>query len=149
MLIAVMASSVFSVALTAKQSGGKGQRKLLAAQASKQLTGMLKNYVTADYTSASVAALGPNSTNAFNTWSLESAALGITCTHSGGAGVNHYALLNGSHTVTGILPGWMEQPPYNGTVVYHVCGTGCFNSRTASDASVMPGVTVNIDWTEP
>lgn len=144
MLIAIMASSVFSVALTAKQSGGKAQRKLIAAQVSKQVTGALKNYVTADFSDPT---RGPNANNAVNRWSLESVNPPVDCIDH--AGTNEYALTPGSHTITGILPGWLEAAPYLGTLKYHVCAAGCANSMQASDGSFIPGVTVTIDWTEP
>lgn len=149
LLSAIMVSSVFSVALTAKQSGGKGERKLLAGQVTKQMLGTLKNYQTSDYSSAQVASWGPNANNAANRWSLEDNTVtpAIDCVGPGHP-ANEYALryvgAGTTHTVRGILPTWFEAAPFNATLRYYVNG-----SRTSADGKVIPQISVTVDWTEP
>lgn len=149
LLSAIMVSSVFSVALTAKQSGGKGERKMLAGQVTKQMIGTLKNFQTSDYSTAQVATWGPNANNGANRWSLEDNTVTppIDCVAAGHP-ANEYALryvgAGTTHTVTGILPAWFEAAPFNATLKYYVNG-----SRTASDGKVIPQINVTVDWTEP
>lgn len=151
LLTSVMVSSVFSVALTAKQSGGKSERRMAAAQASRQMMNRLKSYVTGDTASTIIA--GPNANNGTNKWSLRDTTVSpnitdaTTCTGTCGgvvcgAAPNVYALCPGTHTVTGILPGGLVAAPYSGTLQYYV-GTETIGGQLA------PQVNVTINWTEP
>lgn len=144
MLMAVMVSSVFSVVLSTKQSGGKSDRKLAASQASKEMTTMLKGFVS-DPTARGLGEPidGPNTNNGVNEWALDDATQSppITCAH-GTLGPNHYALAAGTHTVTGVLPSWFAGPPYLGTMRYFV------NVAVVNGQDV-PQVAVQVDWTEP
>ena len=134
LLTSIMVTSVFSVALTTKTVTKKGSRKLIAVQTARQLTGMLKNYVTGDFTTAGLDGPGPGTGP--NSWSLDS-LVGVNDTSC----VNCYALTTGLHTVTGILPKWFEDPPTNAVLTYLV-GTETVNGSPA------PSVTVKVDWTD-
>lgn len=141
LLTSIMVSSVFSVALTAKTSGGKAERRLAATQVNRQMTGMLRNFVSADNTATSLP--GPNTGT--NRWSMDNASVvppidDTSCTDC-------YALDPGSHTVTGILPSWFAAQPYNATLVYFVGGTTGLSQPMSDTAS--PSVNVTVDWTEP
>jgi prepilin-type N-terminal cleavage/methylation domain-containing protein len=135
LLVSIMVTSVFSVALTAKQGGGKGVRKLLAAQGAKQVSGVLKNFVTGDETTTMIA--GPGGGNG---WAMSNGVVTAACP---GGGTNCYAMASGTHTLTGVLPAWFEAAPYNARVRYFVNNSVTINGRP------MPNVTITTDWTEP
>jgi prepilin-type N-terminal cleavage/methylation domain-containing protein len=143
LLMSIMVSSVFSLALSARQSGGKSDRRMEASQAAKQMTGLLRNYVTGD--PATTLIDGPNAKNPANRWSLSDSTVSPpiveTCT-AGACVPAGYALAPGSHTVTGVLPGWFAGPPYNAELKYYV-GTETIDGLPA------PQINVWVDWTEP
>lgn len=143
MLMAVMVSSVFSVVLSTKQTGGKADRKLVAGQSSKELSTLLKGFVS-DPSARGIGEPidGPNANNAVNKWALEDATQTppIACSHSS-LGANHYALAAGTHTVTGFLPAWFEQAPYAAVLKYYV-------NVSVVNGQDVPQVSVQIDWTE-
>jgi hypothetical protein len=122
MLMMVIVSSVFSVALSTKQSGGRSERKLAATQVSKELTSLLKSYVSDPTARGGGEPIsGPNANNALNRWSIEDATQSpaVACVHDSLA-ANHYALAAGTHSVTGVLPAWFAAPPYSATLAYYV-----------------------------
>lgn len=131
LLTAIMVTSVFSVSLTAKQGGGKGGRKLLASQGAKQIANQLRNFVTGD---TSVSLANPPG-SAFGGWGLTGVG-GITDNCPGG-GTSCWALQNGTHTLTGVLPAAFEAAPFNARVSYYVTNTN------------PPSVTITTTWTEP
>lgn len=142
LLTAVMVSSVMSVALTAKRGEARNERKLVANQASRQLTASLKNYVTAD--SATTTISGPGTGT--NKWGMTSAAGSGQVKDDCGSGVSCaanscYALQAGSHTLCGFLPSWFEAAPYSAKIIYFVSYPG--------GASSPPQVNLTVDWTEP
>ncbi len=132
LLVAVMASSVFSVALTAMSGGGQTMREFVADQASRQLSQTLKNYVTGDNTSTWIRGPGGGA----NAWSMDNPTAGINDTSC----VNCYALSDGTHTITGYMPGWFEST-YNGTLSYWV-------DRPQAGVN-MPIVVITVKWDEP
>lgn len=141
LLMALMVSSVLSIALSSRQSGGKSQRRAEAARITRELTGLLKNYVTGDPTTSLIS--GPNANNPVNSWSLDDETKmppvfdNCTC-----GGPNVYALAPGTHTITGLLPGWLAAAPYNATLKYYV------GSEVIDDSSA-PQINVTVDWVEP
>lgn len=153
LLACVMITSVFSVSLTSKTSGGKNDRRLIASQAVRQVTGRLRNFVTGcdcnittgacNATSCSLQ--GPTPRAGAASWYFNCPTCSPSITDSMG---DKYALTLGTHTITGLLPqtfggGGFEQPPYNGRVVYVVDAPQTINGRP------VPAVTVRVDWTEP
>ena len=84
LLTSIMVTSVFSVALTVKTGGGKGESKMKAAAMTRQVTAVLKNYVTAETGTASTSApfAGP-CVGAANNWSMT--CNGITDACPGGS----------------------------------------------------------------
>lgn len=150
LLTSIMVTSVFSVALTAKQGGGKADRKLLAAQTARRMTNFLKNYVTGcdcnpttgACSAASCTIDGPNVARGPNnvaTWYLNAPPAVVD---SRG---DVWALASGEHRVTGtgVLPAWFLAPPYNGRVVYTVDNSVVVNGRPVS------GITLDVQWDEP
>lgn len=142
MLSAIMLSAMFSIALSAKRSGGKAERQLIATHAAKSLLGTLKNYVSADTSTA----LGPNKLNAGpDTWSINTPAAVPPIVDSLG---NVWALQPGCHTLTGYLdgfePGWFISPPYTATIAY--CVTTPIDDLLAGRT---PNIQVTLDWNEP
>jgi hypothetical protein len=134
LLTSVMVTSVFSVALTAKTGGAKGERKIKAAAGARQVAAQLKNYVTGDETVGGAFA-GPGTGG--NSWSMDGGGVNDTSC------VNCYALSAGSHVLTGILPAAFEAAPYNARVQYHVTYAGTVNGRP------VPAVSITTTWTEP
>jgi hypothetical protein len=137
LLTAIIASSVFSIALTSKRGSAKGLRKLIANQATHQLGEELKSYVAQQRSSLPTNMNGPAS--GASTWSLDGGSVDDTsCT-------NCWALESGTHTLTGYLPGWFEAAPYYGRISYYVW--------TVQDVDpgkmwVMPGVAITVSWSE-
>ena len=145
LLVAIMASSVFSVAVSTRRGSDKSLKKLVADQSARQLTEMLKNYVTADQNTTLIH--GPANTT--NSWSLNGAVgapvsgggiLDDCGTGTWSAANNCYALANGSHTLFGLLPTWFTQAPYNATITYFVW------TQYTLTAGPMPGVNVTVSW---
>lgn len=128
LLTSIMVTSVFSVALTVKTGGSKGERKIKAAAGARQVAAQLKNYVTGDATPGAISGpgVGPGG------WSMPGDACG-TC----------YALAAGSHTLTGVLPQTFEAPPFNAQVLYFISWTDTVNGRP------VPSVSITTTWTDP
>lgn len=143
LLTAIMAGSVFSIALTAKRSSGRGLRKLIADQASRQLSEQLKNYVTQDYSQSTIGGIdGPG--GGTNKWSMVDATVTppITDTCQGPPPLpNCYALYPGSHTLTGYLPVWFENPPFKARMQYWV-------KDQPVDGLNMPVIVITAKWDE-
>lgn len=153
LITCVMITSVLSSALSSKISGGKNDRRLIASQAARQTSGMLKGFITGcdcsittgNCTVPSCSITGPmpgycgvGATNATCTasYSLNNPPL----VDSRGT---VYALATGSHTIQGLLPPEFEAAPYNARVIYYVTpGTQIINGRP------VPLVNVTVDWTE-
>lgn len=136
LLTAIMVTSLFSVTLSAKTGGKKGERKFQAMVAARQVSSRLRNYVTADLNATKPKGPGTGT----NPWSMTSG--GITDTVSSAcapfANPNCYALADGIHTLTGVM-GAFELPPYNARVKYSV-STAANNLKT---------VTITTNWDEP
>lgn len=152
LISSIMVTAMFGVALTAKQSTGKNDRQLLAAQAARQLTSRLKGFVTAcgcNPSSGSCAACatssltGPNTANAgVATWSINGG--GVTDSRG-----TVYALACGTHILTGsaIIPPNLQDPAFGAYVQYVVTYPGgCPGTVGATSA---PQVDVTVNWTEP
>lgn len=144
LLTALIASSVFTIAMSARRSSNKGLRKLAADQAARQLSDQLKNYVTGDRTAtlanSGIAPPNPNGTGAQG-WSLVT----TNTADSLCGGTPCYALQEGTHVVTGILPTWFTSPPYSATLRYYVKEVYYFNGSV----NVMsPWVNITVDWSE-
>ena len=135
LLTSIMVTSVFSVALTVKTGGSKGERKLKAAAGARQIAAQLKNYVTGDPLSAAVGFQGPGV--GANKWSMDGGGVNDTSC------VDCYALAQGSHTLTGVLPASFEAPPFNAQVVYFVDATTLVNGRP------VPAVSITTTWNDP
>ena len=69
-----------------------------------------------------------------------------TTTDSQGA-VNVFAV--GTHTITGVLPRWLSDPPYNGRIRYVVASMHAFGVGSSLEGQQIPRVEVYVDWTEP
>lgn len=138
LLTAIMVSAVFSVALSSKKSGAKSERRLVAAQASRELSGVLKNFVTGDPNDSIIG--GPGGV----IWTMDGAFSGPPASDDTSC-VNCYALSPGSHTITGFLPGWFEAAPYNATLTYFVAYSQAYSVANGT----VPWVNVTIDWQEP
>ncbi|MFI5347298.1 MAG: type II secretion system protein J [Elusimicrobiota bacterium] len=150
----VMVTAMFTVVLTTKQSTGKSDRHLIAAQAARQITSQLRSYTTGCGCSMATNGLcsntnfactfmtGPNTCRAgVATWYIGCpTALPVPIVDSRG---DVYALSAGLHIITGLLPAWFEAAPYSATVQYNV--------TIISPPSVpsYPQVDVNVLWTEP
>lgn len=160
MLVAsIMVTSIFTMAVTAKVSSAKSDHHLLAAQAMRELTAMLRQYVTGcgcdvatgSCTSAVVndctLITGPNASNAgVNSWFLNSPGNVppiVDAAAVGGAGRDIWALTAGQHYITGLLPAWFEAVPYSAVIVYTVTVTDTIDGRP------VPSVVMHVDWTEP
>ena len=135
LLTSIMVTSVFSVTLTVKTGGSKGERKLKAAAATKQIATQLKNYVTGDPLSTTI--LGPGTGGAAASWSMDTGLINDTSC------VNCYALTPGSHTLTGVMPQSFEDPPYNARVTYFISTTDTVNGRP------VPSVSITTTWDDP
>ncbi len=128
LITAVMVSSVFSVSLHTRRNDVRADRKLLAAQATRQLTSTLEEYVTADHSSAQSVSFSPG-----GSWAWQAPV-----TDSAGG----YALAAGTHTLTHYLPSWFEAAPYNAHAVYYVQ----VNSMGGSNNL---WVSAAVTWAEP
>ncbi|MBI4377043.1 MAG: type II secretion system protein [Elusimicrobia bacterium] len=136
MLSAIIVSAMMAMAMTVRGSGGKGERRLIGGQASKALSDILKNYVTADPTAADPS--GPNADNSGNRWSING-LYGTVVDDRGDV----YALEPGTHTLSGFMsqmaPPWFVEAPYNGRISYYVA-TGTGDSRW---------INIMVNWDEP
>src|SRR6186997_2555706 len=101
LLASIMFTSIFSVALTVKTGGVKGESKLKSGAMARQVGAMLKNYVTGETTTTGTTLIpGPCPSNLTNSWSMTCGAITDACE---GPGIpNCYALADGTHTLTGI-----------------------------------------------
>lgn len=148
LLACVMVTSVFTVTLTSKTSGGKNDRRLLASQVARQVTGRLRNFVTGCdcdittglCTAASCTIQGPTPRSGVLSWSFHCPTCSPPISDSMG---DAYALTLGTHVVSGLLPAFFEAAPYNARVRYVVDNPQTVNGRP------VPAVTVNVAWTEP
>jgi len=141
LLSAVMITSVFSVALTTKMGGGKGERRMAAAQVTQSTLKALGNYMTADY-STSTASSAPG-----GSWIITGDSIQPPC-------ASNWALCQGSHTVSGLVPAALAAPAFGAQVIYFVdwCCAGVCNQPTPArpvPANCQPHTTVNVSWSEP
>lgn len=154
-----------SVALTAKTNGGqngKNDRREIAGQAVKNISAALRNFVTAccdvstdcqPYASGTAYTCwpihGPNVAGADGGWTFDGYPLAtgpVTDSQTG------YALRNGTHNLTNVLPAWFTAAPYNAQISYTVnTALGVPYSLPAAYPStkIIPQVNVNVTWTEP
>jgi len=147
LLTAIMAGSMFSLALTARQGGARGFRKLVADQAARQLSEQLKSYVTIDYASTSGIA-GPG--RGANKWSMNDTTVVPNIQDDCGTGswpTDCYALALGNHNIKGYLPAWFAAAPYNATILYTVSSAESITYGTKT-GNVL-NVNVTTDWDEP
>ena len=139
LLTSVMVTSVFSVALTVKTGGSKGERKLKAAAGARLVASQLRNFVTGDPTSTIAGLTGPGVGS--NKWSMDGSGVDdLSCT-------NCYALGAGSHTLTGIMAASFEAAPYNARVIYFVTTTDTITDGV--NTRPIPSVSITTTWTEP
>lgn len=141
LLTSIMVTSVFSVALTVKTGGNKGESKIKAAAGARMVAALLKNYVTAEPGTASTTLIPGPCAGAVNNWSISCNGIVDACP---GGGSNCYALAQGTHTLTGVM-GDFEQPPpvgKNARVSYFVDATTLVNGRP------VPVVTITTNWTD-
>lgn len=141
LLTSIMVTSVFSVALTVKTGGNKGEAKIKAAAGARMVAALLKNYVTAEPGTASTTLIPGPCAGAVNNWSMSCNGIVDACP---GGGSNCYALAHGTHTLTGVM-GDFELPPPAGKsarVSYFVDATTLVNGRP------VPVVTITTTWTD-
>jgi hypothetical protein len=160
MLVAsIMVTSVFTMAVTAKVSSTKSDHRLIASQAMRELTAMLRAYVTGcgcDFTTGLCPAppstnctliSGPNITNTNEArWYLNTPTAVppiVDAAAIGGAGRSIWALASGQHVITGLLPAWFEAAPYSAAIIYTVTSPQLINGMP------VPQVAMRVDWTEP
>lgn len=156
LLSAIMVSSVMSVALTAKVSSGKADRKTLCSQEARRLSGDLKGFVTSyyDYNTNAflpVAQMGaiagpalPGSPGAASwQWASMPGPNGVNVVDSCNGSPPCYALSLGVHQLTNYLPGWMEGAPYNARAQYTVSG------GVGTGQLYAPSVDVSVTWDDP
>ena len=167
LITSVIVTSVFSAAITAKSSAGKNDRRLIASAAARNLSAMLKRYVTGCDCDVATGACstapgpgecpvndaaagafrGPNPGNGVNQFSLTDLTVppnGVrdSCDANCGAAANCYALKQGPHCVQGLLPDWFEAAPYNARVRYTVTNSANIEGRP------LPQVDVDVRWDE-
>lgn len=120
MLISVVVTSVFSLVLTAKMGSKKTGRRAEALYYVQQYRELLKAYVTAD---TSVPGPTPG-------WVLPGDPCGC------------YALSNGTHNLTPLLPASFTGPPASGQLSYTVTDVAC------GGGGLLPckNVTFNVSW---
>jgi prepilin-type N-terminal cleavage/methylation domain-containing protein len=172
LLASVIATAVLSVAVTTKIAGGynsHNDRRMVAGQIQKELTSVLKNFVTAccDPVSGTCNPAGAGNCGGIagpngGAWTLNGYPFANNPSNGfGGAvdttlGANPYALQVGAHNLNGsILPTWFSAAPYNATVSYTVTAGPSYNNVSnpitwppAGD-QVIPQVNVTVNWTEP
>ncbi|MDO8756830.1 MAG: type II secretion system protein, partial [Elusimicrobiota bacterium] len=89
LLTSIMVTSVFSVALSAKTGGNKGESKVKASAGARQVAALLKNYVTAETGIASTTLIKGPCVGATNNWSITCNGIVDSCP---GGGSSCYAL---------------------------------------------------------
>lgn len=139
LLTSIMVTSVFSVALTVKTGGNKGESKIKAAAGARMVAALLKNYVTAETGAVSTTVIPGPCVGAANNWSISCNGIVDAC--PGGGGSDCYALAPGTHTLTGVMGDFELPPPAgkNARVTYHVPVTA---------PGSPPAVTITTTWTE-
>ncbi len=145
LLTSIMVTSVFSVALTAKTGGSKGEGKIKAGAGARQISALLKNYVTAETGTASTTDIPGPCGGATNNWSITCNGIVDSCP---GGGSSCYALAAGTHTLTGVMGDFELDPSVNpagrnARVSYHVDWSQMVNGRP------VPQVSITTNWTEP
>ncbi len=150
LLTAIIVSGVFSLALTIRSGNVQTDRKLIADQYARQLTSMLKSYVTADCTgNPATTAMAPLNASGVHSWSLSNVE-GPGGLISDSCGASCYALESGYHVLTNFIPPAASNAelnsgsPYNAKICYNVdyggdCSTDPTiqnNLATCSDAAV-------------
>ena len=140
LLTSIMVTSVFSVALTVKTGGSKGESKLKAAAMTRQISAVLKNYVTAETGTASTFTIPGPCGGAANNWSLTCNGIVDSCPLGGSA---CYALADGTHTLSGVNPVF-EGAPWFAVTKYYVNATG-----TMVNGRPVPIVVITTTWTDP
>lgn len=148
LLTGIMTVSVFSAALTSKASTGKSDRTLIASQAARQLTSRLKSFVTpccdplagtCDVAVDCGSITGPNtSRGGAARWYFQSPGGSPIGDEAGDV----YALTQGQHVITGLLPSWFESSPYGARVIYDVRPINTAHGYVSQ-------VDVTVSWTEP
>lgn len=145
LLTSIMVTSVFSVALTAKTGGGKGESKIKAGAGARQVAALLKNYVTAETGNSSTTDIPGPCGGATNNWSITCNGIVDSCPGGGSA---CYALAAGTHTLTGVMGDFentaaMIPPGKSARVSYHVDWSQMVNGRP------VPQVSITTNWVEP
>jgi prepilin-type N-terminal cleavage/methylation domain-containing protein len=146
LLCSIMVTSIFSVVLTVKTGGSKGESKIRASAGARQIAALLKNFVTAEAGTASTVA--PNipgpCVGAVNNWSITCNGVTDACP---GGGSNCYALAPGTHTLTGVMGTLFEGTPWNARVMYHV--TDASGGAGIPGGRPVPAVSITTTWTDP
>lgn len=125
LLMGLVATSVFGVALSTSQNSGRIGRKTAASLVGRKIMEQLKNYVTAD----TIGTTGPGA--APNGWGFP----GDDCAC--------YAFSTGTHNLDATL--WLPElagPPYNAKLSYTVTNAATGNGN-------QPTVSLNIGWNAP
>ncbi len=152
LLTAVIVTSVFSVSVSSKTSDIQAERKFKGAVGTRQVSALLRTYVTGDEFDSAINLPGPGTGP--NTWSMTSPGTGIVdhfWTYPSCGGVrNDYALAPGDHCLTGVL-GAFEAAPYNARVWYHVVDMAVGDPilGPACPGCKLPFVTITADWIDP
>ncbi|MDP3544228.1 MAG: prepilin-type N-terminal cleavage/methylation domain-containing protein [Elusimicrobiota bacterium] len=144
LLTSIMVTSVFSVALTVKTGGSKGESKIKAAAGAKMVAALLKNYVTAETGAASTTLIPGPCAGAANNWSISCNGIVDACPLGGS---DCYALAPGTHTLTGVMGDFenlpTDTPPGKGArVSYYV------NTDLVVNGRPVPVVTITATWTD-
>jgi len=142
LLTSIMVTSVFSVALTVKTGGGKGESKMKAAAMTRQISAILKNYVTAETGSASTALIPGPCGGAANNWSMTCNGITDNCPLGGSA---CYALDPGTHTLSGVNPAFEATPLLGG----QNARTSYFVVTNIIGGQRVPIVVITTTWDEP
>ncbi len=153
LLTAIMASAVFSIALSAKRGGARGLRRVIADEGARQLTERLKGFAAPNigWTDPLTISSGPNSRNTASSWYLTenvgSAPLILdSCGDSDPGAASCYALAEGTHTVTGILPDWFKDG-YGAKLKYYVDYPQTIGAGGPTNSPV-PRISVSVTWNE-
>lgn len=151
----VMVTAVLASSLTAKTSSGLADRKMVAAETIREVSSQLHGYVTgcncvpntgvcqngggAGDCNPVTGPWGPNTARAgVATWYFNAPGAGIVDSQG-----DVWALKNGLHTITGILPNWFSGAPYNAVLTYNVTQRSAYGGRSVQQADV------NVTWTDP
>jgi prepilin-type N-terminal cleavage/methylation domain-containing protein len=171
LISAIMVTAMFGVAISQKVGTTSADHRLLADQAMRQVSSQLRGYVTGCGCSAASGTCaapgctmiaGPNAANGAGvaSWSYNAPSAGIVDNWtSGGAcpaavlgscpgtgsGNSVWALANGAHVLSGVLPAWFEAAPY--------CARACYvvNTVQSIGPNSMPvqSAVVSVNWAEP